>query len=165
MLAAGVCFIVPAALMVTALARPYVEKGTTPAFDGLLYGMVPVVLAIVARAVVGLAPTVLRSRLSTVIAVAAVAIFAPSFVFVGLLTRLTGWLRGRRWTAAALDGLGATSVALMAGVLARLAGDGLVDLVTLALFGLTLLGLWRTRWNSAWFIVAGGATGVLLTWW
>ncbi|MFE3455831.1 chromate transporter [Nonomuraea sp. NPDC059194] len=47
---------------------------------------------------------------------ATVAIFLPSFVLVGLLTKLTGWLRSRAWTAVLLDGLNAAALALMAGV-------------------------------------------------
>ena len=53
--------------------------------------------------------------------VATVAIFLPSFVFVGLLTRLTV-AAAPRWTSALLDGVNATALALMAGVSLQLAG-------------------------------------------
>lgn len=46
---------------------------------------------------------------------ATVAVFTPSFVFVGLLTRLTDKLRSSPWTSALLDGLTAAALALMAG--------------------------------------------------
>ena len=88
------------------------------------------------------------------------AIFLPSFVFVGLLTRLTGWLRSRAWTSALLDGLNATALALMAGVSFELARTGLVDPLTIGLCGATLVLLWRTRLNSAWFIAVGALVGV-----
>ncbi|MGH8880310.1 MAG: chromate transporter, partial [Stackebrandtia sp.] len=39
LLTAGVCFIVPAAVMVTALAWAYVTYGRTPAVEGVLYGV------------------------------------------------------------------------------------------------------------------------------
>ena len=94
--------------------------------------------------------------------VATVGIFLPSFVFVGLLTRLAGWLRSRAWTAALLDGLNATGLALMAGVTWTLGRDALVDGWTVALFGLTLLLLWRTRLNSAWYVLGGALAGILL---
>ncbi|MGW0808491.1 chromate transporter [Nonomuraea sp. NPDC002799] len=54
LLAAGVCFILPAALIVTAPAWAYVTYGSTPAAEGLLYGIVPVVIAIIAHALSGL---------------------------------------------------------------------------------------------------------------
>ncbi len=296
LVAAGVAFILPAALMVTALAWMYVTYGDTPAVEGILYGIVPVVIAIIAFALVGLLRTVVKSwwlGLLAAVALAAylagvnelvvlasgalvaaavraarfipptgshngigapllawtglpmltdstlaqlgqlfvsmlkigavlygsgyvllaflqgefvdrlgwitqeqlldavsigqatpgpvfttatfvgylvagpagaflatVAIFLPSFVFVGLLTRLADTLRSRAWTSALLDGLNATSLALMAGVTLRLGGSALVDPLTVAITVVTLVLLWRTRLNSAWYIVAGAAVGL-----
>jgi chromate transporter len=303
LLVAGVCFIVPAALMVTGLAWGYVEYGGTPAVEGLLYGVVPAVLAIVAHAlgallrtvlwagkdrgqrigltflavsalaayflgvhelvvlfggaaVAGLARLVGRAapwvrghgllglpvlvagrtfadptgdQLAQLFAtmlkigavlygsgyvllaflegdfvdrlgwithqqlvdaisigqvtpgpvfttatfvgyvvagplgafVATVGIFLPSFVFVGLLTRLTDRLRSSPWTSAMLDGLNATALALMAGVSWRLAGTALVDPLTVLVFAVTLVLLWRTRLNSAWYVGGGALVGLL----
>ncbi|HEX6534039.1 MAG TPA: chromate efflux transporter [Gemmatimonadaceae bacterium] len=59
---AGACFILPAALVVTAIAWAYVRFGALPAAAGLLYGVKPVVIAVVARALWGLARTALRTR-------------------------------------------------------------------------------------------------------
>jgi len=287
---AGICFILPAAVMVGVLARAYVEYGETPAVESILYGVVPVVLAIIAWALIGLARTVLAAPWPALLAgaaltayllgvpelvvlfagaaiaglahgaralarrgghgllgvpllvvavpadgrlpelfwtmvkigsvlygsgyvllaflegdfverlgwvshqqlldavsigqvtpgpvfttatflgylvaglpgavVATVAIFLPSFVFVGLLTRLTDWLRSRAWTSALLDGLNATALALMAGVALQLGRTALVDVLTVALALGTLVLLWRTRLNSAWLIAAGAAVGV-----
>jgi chromate transporter len=294
---AGICFILPAALMVTGLAWGYVRYGDTPAVEGILYGILPVVIAIVAWALLGLLPTVVKNVWLGLLAAAAlaayllggnelvvlfsgallaalvhlaraarprrptdgphllgvplvaglpvfsdptwgqltqlfltmlkvgavlygsgyvllaflqgefvehlgwitqqqlldavsvgqvtpgpvfttatfvgyvvagplgaflatVAIFLPSFVFVGLLTRLTDTLRSRAWTAALLDGLNATSLALMAGVSLHLGDTALVDPLTVAIAVGTLLLLWRTRLNSAWYIAAGAAIGI-----
>jgi chromate transporter len=292
LLLAGVLFILPAAVIVTVLAWVYVEHGNTPAFDQVLYGVVPVVVAIIVWALVPLARTVVTSRLLAVLLVAGlaaylvgvnelvvlfggaaialvvhagrslarsgrhalvlaalpvfedptagqlatlfatmlkigailygsgyvllaflegdfvdrlgwithqqlldaisigqvtpgpvfttatfvgylvaglpgaflatVAIFLPSFVFVGLLTRLAGWLRSRSWTSALLDGLNATALALMAGICWTLGRDALVDGWTVALFAVTLLLLWRTRLNSAWYVAGGAVAGILL---
>ena len=52
---AGVLFIVPAAVIVTVLAWVYVEHGNTPAFEHVLYGVIPVVVAIIVWALVPLA--------------------------------------------------------------------------------------------------------------
>ncbi len=50
LLLAGVCFILPAMLIVLGLAMAYARFGTTPAAHWLLYGVKPVVIAIVAQA-------------------------------------------------------------------------------------------------------------------
>src|SRR5690606_10408897 len=92
---------------------------------------------------------------------ATVAIFLPSFVFVALLTRLATWLRSRAWTSALLDGVNATALALMAGVSLELGRSALVDPLTMGLAVATVVLLWRTRLNSAWFIAAGALVGVV----
>lgn len=298
LVAAGVCFILPAALIVTGLAWVYVEHGTTPAFTSVLYGVVPAVIAIIVWALVGLLRTVLsrgsrlaRAGLVLVVAgalaayllgvnellvlaggalaagtarlvrtagprghgallvpflpvfgdptagqlgqlfltmlkigsvlfgsgyvllaflegdfverlgwvtqqqlldavaigqvtpgpvfttatflgflvagpvgafVATVGIFLPSFVFVGLLTRITDRLRSSPWSAVMLDGLNAAALALMAGVTWQLGREAVVDAWTVAIALVTLVGLWRTDLNSVWFIAGGAAAGLLL---
>lgn len=302
LLVAGFCFIVPAALIVTALAWLYVEQGSTPAFDDVLSGVVPAVLAIIVWALVPLLRTVVwgtrspvvrgglavlaagalaayllgvnelvvlfggaalaaaaralvrgRARLrdgghpvllvaalpyfsdpsgadltrlfTTMLKIGAVlygsgyvllaflegdfvdrlgwltreqlldaisigqvtpgpvfttatfvgyvvaglpgaflatvAIFLPSFVFVGLLTQITDRLRAWPWTAVALDGLNATALGLMAGVTLVLGGEALVDPVSVLVLVVTLLLLWRTRLNSAWYVLGGAVVGIL----
>ena len=61
LLLAGVLFILPAAVIVTFLAWLYVEHGRTPAFEHVLYGVVPVVVAIIVWALVPLLRTVVKS--------------------------------------------------------------------------------------------------------
>ncbi|MEJ7651924.1 MAG: chromate transporter [Chloroflexia bacterium] len=55
LVAAGVLFILPAALMVLALAWAYVEYGETQELRWALYGVQPVVIAVVVQAIWGLA--------------------------------------------------------------------------------------------------------------
>lgn len=296
LVAAGVCFILPAALIVTALAWAYVEYGDTPAFEGILYGIVPAVIAIIAHALLSLLRTVIkniwlaglvvaalvayllgvnelvvlaagaalaaaahlirhpprRDRLHSFLAtplliagqpvfpdptsgqlwqlfatllkigsvlygsgyvllaflrgdfvdglgwiteqqlidavsigqvtpgpvfttatflgyviagplgalLATVAIFTPSFVFVGLLTRLTDKLRSTRWSSALLDGVNATAIALLAGVSYQLARTSIVDPLTIGIAVVTLLLLWQTKLNNAWYIAAGALIGL-----
>nr|WP_157553851.1 chromate efflux transporter [Herbidospora sakaeratensis] len=291
LLVAGVCFIVPAALMVTALAWVYVTYGGTPEVRGILYGVVPAVIAIIAHALVGLLRTAIKNVWLALLAAAAlaayllgvnellilasgavlagavraagrgllaapflgpvagglpvfpdptggqltqlfltmlkigsvlygsgyvllaflrgdfverlgwitgqqladavsvgqvtpgpvfttatfigylvagpvgaflatVAIFLPSFLFVGLLTRLTDRLRSADWTAALLDGLNAAALALMAGVSWQLGGTAIVDPLTAAIAVVTLVLLWATRLNNAWYIAAGAVIGL-----
>lgn len=268
LLAAGLCFILPAALIVTALAWLYVEHGATPAATWVLAGVVPAVLAIVVWALAGLLPTAVKSRWLGLLAAAALAayllgvnelvvlvaggavagvtralatcrpghgallaplavlfpdptagqlaqlfwtflkigsvlygsgyvllaflegdlvdrlgwvtqqqlldavavgqvtpgpvfttatflgyliaglpgafvatvgIFLPSFVFVGLLTRITDRLRSSPWTSTILDGVNAASLALMAGVSWQLGRAALVDPWSVAIFGVALV--------------------------
>ena len=299
LLLAGLCFILPAALIVTALAWAYVEYGDTPSAEWLLHGVVPAVLAIVAWALVALLRTVVKSVWLGLLAAAALAayflgvhelvvlfggaavaglarvasraasraagagpgarsallaplavlfpdptagqlgqlfltmlkigavlygsgyvllaflegdfvdrlgwvteqqlldavsigqvtpgpvfttatflgylvaglpgaflatvgIFLPSFVFVGLLTRITDKLRSSPWTATMLDGLNATALALMAGVSWQLGRSAVVDAWTAGIFAVTLLLMWRTRLNSAWYVAGGAGAGILL---
>jgi chromate transporter len=75
LLAAGVCFIGPAMLIVLALAWAYVRFGATPQVTWLLYGIKPVVIAIIAQSLVGLGRTVLRGALPIVVALAAALLY------------------------------------------------------------------------------------------
>jgi len=60
LIAGGVCFIVPAMLIVLALAWAYVRWGALPVATSLLYGVKPVIIAIVVQAMWGLARTAVR---------------------------------------------------------------------------------------------------------
>jgi chromate transporter len=88
--------------------------------------------------------------------VATVGIFLPSFVLVALSGPFLPRLRRSAVAAAALDGVVAGSLALMAVVTMQLAKASIVNRTTLAVFGLSLIALLRFRVNSAW-VVAGAA--------
>jgi chromate transporter len=68
---AGLAFIIPAAAIVLALAWAYVTYGDTPAGEALLYGVKPVIIAIVGGALIAFARTALSGPLRAVVAVAA----------------------------------------------------------------------------------------------
>jgi chromate transporter len=72
---AGVCFIVPAVAIVSVLAWMYERYGTEPAVVDVRYGILPVIVAIVANAVVGLGRTALVTPLSMMIAAGGVAAY------------------------------------------------------------------------------------------
>jgi chromate transporter len=61
LIVAGACFILPAALLVAGLAWAYLKFGTLPQVSGLLFGIKPVVVALVAQAVWNLGRTALRT--------------------------------------------------------------------------------------------------------
>jgi chromate transporter len=74
LLAAGVCFILPAMVIVWALAWAYVRYGRLPEVAGLLYGVKPVIIAVVAQALWGLGGSALKTRGLIVAALAAVGL-------------------------------------------------------------------------------------------
>jgi len=107
---AGLCFITPAMLSVLGLAWLYVEYGSTPAADWLLFGVKPVVIVIILGALWGLGRKALRS----------------------------GWMLALGAAVMALYFLGGNEIALMlgAGLLVVLVRRGVGVLKGLALPGL-----------------------------
>jgi len=72
---AGVCFIAPAAAIVLTLAWAYVRYGTTDVGEGVLYGIKPVVIAIVLQALLKLGGTAAKTPLLIAVGLAAVATY------------------------------------------------------------------------------------------
>ena len=93
---------------------------------------------------------------------ATVGIFLPSFVFVAASHPFIPRMRRSPWAGALLDGVNVASLALMAGVTARLARAAVVDPVTFALALAAALLLIRFRVNSAWLVLGGAAVGWLV---
>jgi chromate transporter len=60
---AGACFILPAALIVSVLAWLYVEYRTLPAAGWLLYGIKPVIIAVILQAIWNLGQKAMKTRL------------------------------------------------------------------------------------------------------
>lgn len=71
---AGLCFILPAALIVAGLAWCYLAFRTLPPVAGLLYGVKPVLIAVVAQALWKLGRTAVRSRLLALVGATAVVL-------------------------------------------------------------------------------------------
>jgi chromate transporter len=98
---AGVCFILPAFLIMLALAAAYVAFGALPSARDAFYGIGPVVVGIFAASIYRLGKGVLneRSQIAICMAAAAAMLFAP----VGLATVLLAagcigiaWFHSRR---------------------------------------------------------------------
>jgi chromate transporter len=70
---AGLCFIVPASLVTLALAWAYVNFGSRPQAEALLYGVKPVIIAVVVQALWGLGRTALKTVPLGLLAAVAVA--------------------------------------------------------------------------------------------
>lgn len=102
LLAAGICFIGPAMLIVLTLAWAYVTFGSAPEASWLLYGIKPVVIAIVVQALIGLGRTALRGLLPVLFALALLILYLlgiNELVLLfggGVLFAALQWLRLRR---------------------------------------------------------------------
>jgi len=91
--------------------------------------------------------------------VATVGVFLPGFGLVAVSGPLIPRLRRSAVVAAALDGVVAGSLALMAVVAWQLGKASIVDRTTLLVFAVSLIALLRFRMNSAGLIVAAAIAG------
>jgi chromate transporter len=103
LLVGGTLFILPAAIIVTLFAWAYVAYGTTPAGESLLYGIKPVVIAVVLQALWGLGRTAVKSLFLLAVGIVAAALYLLgghelAILFGGALLVLL--LRGarQRWS-------------------------------------------------------------------
>lgn len=62
LIVAGLSFTLPATLIVLALAWVYVQYGALPELTGILYGVKPVIIGVIAQALVGLAKNAIKDR-------------------------------------------------------------------------------------------------------
>jgi chromate transporter len=104
LLVAGLCFILPATLLVLGCAWAYVRFGHLPALQGLWRGVKPVVVAVVGVALAGFARTAVRSSTLALTAVVALVLTAVGVheLLVLLLSGVLilaagqgGWARAR----------------------------------------------------------------------
>lgn len=159
LIAGGVSFIFPAFAIVTVLAVLYVRYGTTPAAQSLLYGIQPVVIAIIVQAIWLLGRKVMVGWLPAAVAV---VVFGLYFLNVNeLLLLLGGGLlvllvrNGVRLYQAGRGGGPAAMVALLPGgaALARLAQEVLVP-VSLGQLFWSFLKIGAVLYGSGYVLIA-----------
>ena len=125
---AGVCFILPAALITGVIAWAYVRYGSLPAVGPVLYGIKPAVLAIIFVAVAHLARQAAKAWQLVIVGVGVLASYLMGVnpligLFVGAIVGML-WLRAMpgAWKIAApaalLAALTSTKAALAAGTAA-----------------------------------------------
>jgi chromate transporter len=85
LLLAGVCFILPAMLIVLGLAWAYVRFGSTPLAGRIFYGILPVVIAIVAQALWNLGRKAVKNWLTGLLGLLVLALY---FLGVNILVLL-----------------------------------------------------------------------------
>jgi chromate transporter len=71
----GACFILPAMLIVTLLAWVYKTYGSTPQVGSLLYGVKPVVIAIVIQALLSLGRKAIRTKFSALVGAITIVLY------------------------------------------------------------------------------------------
>lgn len=111
LLVGGVCFIGPAMLIVLAFAWLYVRYGSLPQTTWLLYGIKPVVIAIIAQALWGLSRTVMKSVWPVTLAALVFVLYLLGINVLllllggGLLFGIVRWLQRRQKGAVLSIGL------------------------------------------------------------
>lgn len=99
---AGSCFILPAALIVTAFAWAYVRYGSLPQMAHILYGIKPVIIAVVLQALWSLGRSAAKTKFLAAVGLVALLL---SFLRVnellvlfvaGVLVGVTRWLMSHR---------------------------------------------------------------------
>lgn len=96
LIVSGISFILPAVLITGAFAFIYVSYGSVPEFSPLLYGIKPVVLAIILSAVFGLGKKALKNQQLLIIAVL-VALVNYFGKVNEVITLLLGGILGMIW--------------------------------------------------------------------
>ena len=139
----GVCFIIPAMLIVIAAAWGYKRFGSLPEFQGIMHGIKPVVVAIILQALWRLVPTAVRSGFLALvgsIAVLATMLGAGPLTILfgaGIVTATTAWIERDRRS----DTLGAIAMPGWPGIVAMLKGAAAVAVIPFSLLGLFLFFL------------------------
>ena len=154
LLLGGSCFIVPAVLIVLTLAWLYVHYGATPAATSALYGVIPVIIAVVAQAIWALGRTAVKGPLPAALGI---GVLALSLAGLNELALLFG--AGAAFMLVRLARRPAAAAAMVAGVLGLPAvalGQGVVAGagVTLGTLFLTFLKIGATLYGSGYVLLA-----------
>jgi chromate transporter len=136
LLVAGCCFIIPAAVMVGAIAAVYVRYGSLPQVAGILYGVKAAVIAIIVQALWSLAQVATKTKLLALIGVGSIVLSAAGVTPL-LVLAMAGAASGaalgfKSWQAVKLP------VLPVRGHLALLAGTAAVTVAPVSLFRLFL---------------------------
>jgi chromate transporter len=159
LVAGGTCFIVPAMVITLALAVAYRRYGQLPEAAWLLYGVKPVIIAVVVQALWGLAAKVLGVPLCAVAAVAVAGLSVSGVNEVLLLFLAAGVAAVARWRSwlggATLLGLAASlaAPAAQAGAVAALAA-GVGPPVSLVKLALIFLKVGAILFGSGYVLLA-----------
>ena len=125
--------------LVDAIAVGQVTPGplsTTATFVGYLLGGVPAAL------------------------LATLAMFLPSFIFVGIVYFAVNKLRESRLVRTLLDGVNFAALGLMAGVTWEIGRAALVDPLAMLIAVLAVILIWRFKVDPPWLVLCGALVGL-----
>ena len=155
LLVAGACFIVPACLIVSTIAWGYARYGDAPQVGWLMYGVGPVIIAIVAQALWKLGRSAITRTLPALIAITAAGLSLAGSNELALLAgaglvSLTAALARRGAWAVLVGALAAAPISL--GALAQTVGTEVP--VTLTRLGLFFLKVGSILFGSGYVLLA-----------
>lgn len=91
---------------------------------------------------------------------ASLAMFIPSFVFIGIVARLVNKIRANEYYDGVIEGVNFTALGLMAGVTWEISTTAIVDPTTGGIAVLSLFLLLGTKLSSPWLILGGAVIGL-----
>jgi chromate transporter len=151
LIAAGASFIVPAMLITLALAWAYVRFGSTPEAGWLLYGVKPVVIAIIVQALWGLGQKAVKGPLTAAVGLAVLVLY-----FVGIHELALLFAGGL--LVMAVENLGRFRKTDLTGIILPLGGLSLPALAavpfSLPLMFLTFLKIGAVLYGSGYVLLA-----------
>ena len=148
---AGACFILPATVIVGALAWTYVGFGDTPQLGWVMYGVGPVIIAIVAQALWKLGTAAVKGPLTLLVGLAATALALGGWNELGLLALGGVVMAGARLGR---PGIAALAGAFLPAASALAAGFGLAAPVTLTRLTLFFLKVGSVLFGSGYVLLA-----------
>ena len=146
----GVCFIVPAMTLVLVLAWAYVAHGARPEASAVLYGIKPVIIAVVIQAAWALARTAVKSVLLATLGVVTVALYLLGAHELLLLLGGGGILA----LARRLRGAGVSPLVLLTASATGSAVGGVGAAVSLTTLCLTFLKIGAVLYGSGYVLLA-----------
>lgn len=146
----GVCFIVPAMTLVLVLAWAYVAHGARPEASAVLYGIKPVIIAVVIQAAWALARTAVKSALLATLGVVTVALYLLGAHELLLLLGGGGILA----LARRLRGAGVSPLVLLTASATGSAMSGVGAAVSLTTLCLTFLKIGAVLYGSGYVLLA-----------
>jgi chromate transporter len=151
LIAGGVCFTVPAMLIVLALAWAYVEFGSIVQAGGLLYGVKPVIIAIIVKALIDLGRKAVKDKLTAAVGIGILILYFVGANEIALL--FAGGL-----VVIAITNLQRLNTLRGVGIFFPLAGLGLPTLVvvpfSLPVLFLTFLKIGAVLYGSGYVLLA-----------
>ena len=151
LLVAGACFILPATLIVGGFAWTYVRFGDTPQLGWVMYGVGPVIIAIVAQALWKLGIAAVKGPLTLLVGLASTGLALRGWNELGLLAIGGVVMAGARLGRPGIVALAGT---FLSGAVALAAGAGIAAPITLTRLTLFFLKVGSVLFGSGYVLLA-----------